>query len=610
MSTASSNFRTIFVAALNEYEKKTKTNLLTHPLATQLQSCNFSSDILAVLHNKVNEFNQARSHNERLSSWLNPTIKVLYALSATLGEGLGLASLNWSNLSIIFSPAKVISVGIGVLLLAAKDVDASREVLADLFERLENFFKRLEFYMEVPPTEAMTDIIVKIMTEVLNIFAIVTKKMKQGRASALLPGNTRTYANLFSEKFFKKLVGRKDIEDALARLDKLTQEEARMAATHILSLTHAVDNKVTSVGNKLKDVDDRMDVVIRDGKDAEVVLQQTSNNVDDMRWNQLRESLKKWAAPPDPSKNHNIACDIHHGGTAEWFFQSSFFAEWKSSGFLLWIYGKQLTLPSSSTIIQDTIKLREAGLALMAYFYFDSRDLDKQHRRNLPPSLLIQLSAQSRPCCDILSHLYSVHDNGAQMPSDSVMIRCHKDMLTIPNQQPVYIVLDALDECPNWPGIPSPREQVLALVKELVDLHLPHLHICVTSRPELDIRATLTPCGLWHATGCPYTTKADNRKISSTILGDDDEERTTRKWLSKRFQKRPTGCKGVVLAPWCLLMSSHMFRWVYCQLDALRQCLPWSVRRTLNELPESLDETYERTSRKETGRMRIVYFNA
>ena len=129
----------------------------------------------------------------------------------------------------------------------------------------------------------------------------------------------------------------------------------------------------------------------------------------------------------------------------------------------------------------------------MAYFYFDFRDLEKQHRRNLLPSLLIQLSAQSRPCHDVLSLLYSAHDNGAQKASDSKMIQCLKNMLALPHSQPVYIVLDALDECPNWPGIPSPREQVIDLVKELVDLQLPHLHICVTSRPEFDIQATLTP---------------------------------------------------------------------------------------------------------------------
>jgi hypothetical protein len=66
---------------------------------------------------------------------------------------------------------------------AAKDVGASEEALADLFERIENFFKRLESYTEVPPTNAMTDIIVKILVEILNIFAIATKEIKQGRAS-------------------------------------------------------------------------------------------------------------------------------------------------------------------------------------------------------------------------------------------------------------------------------------------------------------------------------------------------------------------------------------------------------------------------------------------
>ena len=61
--------------------------------------------------------------------------------------------------------------------------------------------------------------------------------------------------------------------------------------------------------------------------------------------NQLRECLRGWVKPPDPSKNHNIATDIHHGGTAEWFSQGSIFAEWKSTGSLLWIYGKRMRFP-------------------------------------------------------------------------------------------------------------------------------------------------------------------------------------------------------------------------------------------------------------------------
>jgi hypothetical protein len=66
-------------------------------------------------------------------------------------------------------------------------------------------------------------------------------------------------------------------------------------------------------------------------------------------------------------------------------------------------------------------------------------------------------------------------------------------MLTFPDQCPIYLIMDALDESPNTSGIPSPREMVLQLLKELVDLFLPNLHICVTSRPEIDIRNVLEP---------------------------------------------------------------------------------------------------------------------
>jgi hypothetical protein len=71
-------------------------------------------------------------------------------------------------------------------------------------------------------------------------------------------------------------------------------------------------------------------------------------------------------------------------------------------------------------------------------------------------------------------------------------MRCLKEMLTLPNQCPVYLIMDALDECPNTSGIPSAREQVLDLVKELVRLCvLPSLRICATSRPEVNIRNAL-----------------------------------------------------------------------------------------------------------------------
>jgi hypothetical protein len=135
--------------------------------------------------------------------------------------------------------------------------------------------------------------------------------------------------------------------------------------------------------------------------------------------------------------------------------------------------------------------MHESGLALLGVYYFDFRDDEKKHRRGLLSSLLFQLCDQSDTYCDILSRLYSKKCDGSQSPSDSDLARCLEDMLRLPGQAPVYLVIDALDECPNSSSTPSPRENVLKLVEDLVDLGLPNLRICLTSRPEIDIKAVL-----------------------------------------------------------------------------------------------------------------------
>ena len=149
--------------------------------------------------------------------------------------------------------------------------------------------------------------------------------------------------------------------------------------------------------------------------------------------------------------------------------------------------------PVSSTIIQDIEAMCTAGNASMGYFYFDFRDVNKQGLRDLLSSLLIQLSCRPGPRCDILFDLYSTHDEGIKQPSDTILIECLKKMLTLPDQSPTYLIIDALDESPTTSGIPSPRETVLQLFEDLVDLSFKNLHICVTSRPEIDIRNVIEP---------------------------------------------------------------------------------------------------------------------
>ena len=95
ITTASSsyNFQPIFNNALKVYEKRTKKDLLAHPLAAELQNCNSPTKILAVLHRQVQGLDQSLSGEDRWTKWLDPTVNVLYMLSETLSKGLSLVSL-------------------------------------------------------------------------------------------------------------------------------------------------------------------------------------------------------------------------------------------------------------------------------------------------------------------------------------------------------------------------------------------------------------------------------------------------------------------------------------------------------------------------------------
>ena len=137
--------------------------------------------------------------------------------------------------------------------------------------------------------------------------------------------------------------------------------------------------------------------------------------------------------------------------------------------------------------------MHAAGLATMAYYYFDFRDVKKQDCYGLLSSIVSQLSAESDSCYGILSRLYSDNKNGKREPDIDSLKGCMKDMLNLPGQGPTFLIVDALDECPNSSGTPSAREEVLEIIGELVDLELPNVHLCVASRPEMDIRLTLDP---------------------------------------------------------------------------------------------------------------------
>jgi archaellum component FlaC len=129
----------------------------------------------------------------------------------------------------------------------------------------------------------MTNMIVDIMVEVLTILAVATKETKRGRFSELMSGILPFLPDCCSEKYFMKLTGSRDIEDSLGRLDKLTQEEARMASAEQLKMTHSVDRKVMGVDDRVRGVAEQVQDVRGDVRDVRGDVQDVRGDVQDVR---------------------------------------------------------------------------------------------------------------------------------------------------------------------------------------------------------------------------------------------------------------------------------------------------------------------------------------
>jgi hypothetical protein len=187
---------------------------------------------------------------------------------------------------------------------------------------------------------------------------------------------------------------------------------------------------------------------------------------------------------------------------------------------------------ASSTIIEDIKILRKAGHASLAIYYYDFREDGKKDLRGLLSSVLFQLCDQSNSYYNILSTFYSAHRDGAQSPSDSDLVQCLTELFRIP--APVYLVVDGLDECPGVSALSSPREEVLLLLEDLVEARLPNLRICVTSRPETDIKHVLEP--LTFRSISLHDESGQKEDIENYIRTVVNTNKKMRRWTSEHKQ--------------------------------------------------------------------------
>ncbi|KAH9033913.1 hypothetical protein EDB85DRAFT_2289267 [Lactarius pseudohatsudake] len=233
-SSSTPNFQPIFENALKEYKKKTGKDLTAHPLAAEINDCDSPESILIVLQGKANELNQSRSSDDRLTKWLIPTVDTLSALPLPVFPHVSLQA---------FPPTKIIFSGIGIFLVAGKSTVTSRDVLVELFDRIESLFRHLKTYTEVPATRAVMDVLVKIMVEFLSILAIATKGVKERRTKTIL----------------KKLAGMNDIDDALQRFRRLEEGELLTVVAQVLRETKGDAKQIDGIAKETVKIMDAPD---------------------------------------------------------------------------------------------------------------------------------------------------------------------------------------------------------------------------------------------------------------------------------------------------------------------------------------------------------------
>jgi len=249
---------------------------------------------------------------------------------------------------------------------------ASYEALLDLFERIQIFLQRLNRYTAVPLTQEFILLLGKIMAQILVVLAFSTKEIKERRISMSFCLMFLSVVDYWTEKILKRIVGKTDVPDALPRLDMLTKEENLMAVARNLEITHRVDVNVTATQELTRSIHDDVKVTklgVQHSLDifihivANLCLSYDKTAMDEQQRSSLpntlipivvakkirtgdclREKFRTWLSPPDPSVNHNTACDTQHEGTGMWFIQGNKFNEWRKTSSLLWVRGNRTFL--------------------------------------------------------------------------------------------------------------------------------------------------------------------------------------------------------------------------------------------------------------------------
>ncbi|KAM0714156.1 hypothetical protein Q7P37_009890 [Cladosporium fusiforme] len=305
----------------------------------------------------------------------------------------------------------------------------------------------------------------------------------------------------------------------------------------------------------------------------------------DLRNQDTLTQVQHWLSPPDPCLNLRRSLKLRSAETGKWYLKGAQYEAWKvDGGSFTWLYGSAGSGKTilSAGIIEDLQRYCDVDPARsLAFFFFDFNDAEKQDPISMLKSLLSQFLNRCTNVPEGVQSLYATCENSRREASEQQLLQALRD--TLDRLPAPFVVLDALDECSNWKAL-------FDILQEMQSWGKDTLRVLLTSRKEVEIEETLG-----------NTVPPNNRTCLESHLVDKDigtyvQERLAKDISFKRWQKDSEMREEIENT--LGRKANGMFRWAACQLDTLAQCVTrGKVRRALQDLPKTLDETYARILR-------------
>ncbi|KAK5690627.1 hypothetical protein LTR97_012183 [Elasticomyces elasticus] len=367
---------------------------------------------------------------------------------------------------------------------------------------------------------------------------------------------------------------RNEIEE-VAKCTEAVREAVDMVRAQQKSALEAIASSTETLAVKLNSLDHNSQHLVADVRQLRSQAESTNFR-----------AIVQWIAAPDVTFTHDQACRRCHVGTGQWFLESAEYLAWKSDngcGRRLWLHGMSGCCKTVlvSTIIEDLRSFCDGQAdRSLAYFYFTFSNQCKQSWDALLRALVLQLS-QGGPAVNALSTAFEL--SSSNQPTTTLLETALKQILTelCADMRHVYIVIDALDECPDHP------DARVAVYEALADLtnSFAQLHVLFTSRWYPDIEHFVQN---WRATASKISPAHVDTDIDSYVAHELETgiafrglEQRSKNLIATRLSENTAG----------------MFRWATLQLDhprTMKNKTHLRIEETLNRLPPGLAATYER----------------